>query len=426
MAAVARDDFEAAEVCFRRMEVLDESARSTIFGQAILAARQSDSNRARSLMQQVAPADSGGIPQAHFWLALDIIEQEAELSPQSQRTLEHHLKQALAVPHLEVRARYLLSRLYMSKRDARNAIAHLERLLPRKPELGLMLAQLYASLDRMHSARTASERAAEFFQQQAKTEPDQPRHRIRWACCETLQNNCAQAVAILETGLASSDPRPFRNALAATYLKWHVNVVQQEDDNLAKQLELLNRALIYAPNDALALTLLADLATRRWERADLALAALQEALAEGKAPATVHMVLGTRALEQGDLDNARIHLELANDRNPQMPLVLNNLAWVLAQQQRPDLPRALQMAEASRRLSDHPQIHHTLGTILSLAGRHREAIAELEVSLRGLPGRSEIHGQLATLYERLGDFELAEQHRRLEKRVANEFRTEYR
>jgi len=411
MAAIASQDFEAAEICFRRMALLDESAKSTVFGMGILAARRNDLDRARSLMRDVAPADSSGIPHAHYWLAQDMIRHQARRSPQSQRTLEHHLKQALAVPQAEAHARFLLSKLYMSQGDADKAISHLEELVPQRPALGLVLAQLYASKNHGRSARIVAARAGRFFRAQVKADPDQPRHRHRWAYCEVLQKNHALAAAILQAGLASEDPQPFRQALVATYLKWHETVVREENGNYAKQLELLNRALVHGPNDARILTLLADLATREWQRADEVRAALQQILAQGAAPATVHMVLGTRALEKGDLENAQMHLELAHEHHAQMPLVLNNLAWVLAQQKEPDLPRALQMAVAARRLSDHPQIHHTLGTILARAGKHREAVAELEISLRGFPGRSEIHAQLAELYERLGDSELANLHR---------------
>ena len=422
MAAAGREDFEAAEVYYRRMALLDESAQSTIFGQAVLALRQEDVDRARALMQQIAPEDSEGHPEAHFWLATDMLAREARLSPPLQRILEHHLKHALAAPQIEADARFLLSKLHMSQGDAESAISRLEELVSQRPELDLVLAQLYAGQNRVHSARTAAKRASVFYQRQVKAEPDEPRHRHRWAFCEMLQKNYAQAVVILQDGLASADPQPFRNALVATYLKWHVAVVKEENGNSAKQLELLNRALIYGPNDARVLTLLADLATREWKGADEARVPLQQILAQGTAPATVHMVLGTRALEKGDLENAQMHLELANEHNPRMPLVLNNLAWVLAQLKEPDLPRALQMAEAARKLSDHPQIHHTLGTILARAGKHREAVTALEISLRSFPGRREIHTQLAELYEHLGNSELADQHRRQEELSASEAR----
>jgi Flp pilus assembly protein TadD len=104
---------------------------------------------------------------------------------------------------------------------------------------------------------------------------------------------------------------------------------------------------------------------------------------------------------------------LAQDRNLETPILLNNLAWMLAHQTDPDLPQALQLAEAARRLSDRPEIADTIGTILARMGRTREAVRELEVALRGLPEHAEINSKLADLYEKLGDQALAEIHRKL-------------
>ena len=126
----------------------------------------------------------------------------------------------------------------------------------------------------------------------------------------------------------------------------------------------------------------------------------------------MHFVLGTQALLQGDLVSGQDHLELARQRTPEMPMVLNNLACALTQREPPDLERALQLAQAAKKLSNHPEISDTLGMILARQGKHREAITEFETVLRAFPNRSTLHAQLADLYEKLGDDDMAERHRR--------------
>ena len=146
---------------------------------------------------------------------------------------------------------------------------------------------------------------------------------------------------------------------------------------------------------------------------------LKKILAPGAAPAVIHLVLGTRALRQGDLETAVMHLEQAQQRNARIPEVMNNLAWGLSQKAEPDLERALQLANAAQKLSTppHPETYDTVGTILAKLGRPREAVTQLETALRVLPPRADIHRKLGDLYEQLGDAGLASEHRRLAEQI---------
>ena len=279
------------------------------------------------------------------------------------------------------------------------------------PELRLTLAVLHAAQKDTAASRTEASRARDFFREKVENVAEAPlEYRVLWARCELLLGNHAEAVRILRPGLDSKEPKPFREALVFVYLAWYDAVPEAED---GKRLDLLNVALAYGPNHPRVLTLLAELSSREWDRAGDARAALQKALTQGTAPATVHCILGTRALQKGDVEQAKLHLELAYQSNPQLPIVLNNLACMIVRAEKPDLPRALQLAEAARRLSNNPEITDTIGSILARMGKRREAVTELEVALRAFPNRTRLHTQLAELYEQLGDAELAKLHRGL-------------
>jgi tetratricopeptide (TPR) repeat protein len=264
-------------------------------------------------------------------------------------------------------------------------------------------------------ARRLAEGAAEHYRRQLEQQPNVADFRLGWALAEQIAGNHEKAVQVLEAGIGSSNPGPFREALATVYLNWLNLRTQSGNASLGWQLGLLNRALQHVPRDPRLLTQLAKLALRDWERSDEAYTRLKELVAEGVAPAVVHLVLGTQALKKGELNEAKLHLLLANDRNPNMPVILNNLAWTLVHEDEPDLQRALQLAQAAKRMSEHPEIYDTLGTILARMGRHREAIQELETALRAFPARPELHLRLADLYEQLGENELAAIHRRMAK-----------
>lgn len=415
-AALRVEDTEAAEVYCRRMAVLDASAPQAIYGLAITAAQKKDYDRARSLMRRIAPEDAAGYPAAHLWLATDMVRQGGRLERRAEKLLEHHLTQYLAGGGGNWEAHALLGQLYSVRGDAERAIPHLVRASPHWPDLQLTLALLYERQKNTKAARASAEGARDYFREQVKADPKASKARIQWAQSEALLKNFDQAVKILREGLTSSDPKIFHAALVDVYLWWYASVSGDNSDSLAKRLELLNSALAHGPDNPHVLTLLADLSTRDWEGAGQALGALEEVLARGTAPATVHAILGTRASLQGDFETAQMHLELAYQGNLQMPAVLNNLAWALANRENPDLERALQLAQAAKKLSNHPEISDTIGNILARLGREREAVVELEAALRAFPDRPQLHSQLADLYKTLGDVRLAEVHRQLAKR----------
>lgn len=424
--ALNHDDLPAAEVYFRRMATIDEWAPQTTYGLGLIAARRGDYDRARSRMQLIAPANATGYALAHLWLAKDILKQGSPLTPKVGEVLEHHLKASLLVKDGDKQGELhiLLGQLYWSRGDTKSAIQHFEPVARERPELKLTLAVLYAAQKDTDSANRVAIEARDFFRKQSDSEPKVLEHRLRWARSELLLKNYAEAVRILNyaeamrilaPGLASSNPKLLQDSLVDVYIYWYIAVPENEPGGLAKRLELLNRAMAHGPNNPQVLTLLADLATREGEQADEARAKLKEVLTQGAAPDMVHAILGTWALQKGDFKEAQTHLDLAYERNPQIPIVLNNLACTLANREKPDLEKALKMAEAAKKLSNSPEISDTMGTILVRLGRHRQAATELETALRAFPDRATIHGQLAECYENLGDAELTSLHRRLAK-----------
>ncbi len=413
--ALSVEDTTAAEVYFRRMAMLNRSAPPTIYGLAVTAARRKDYDRARALMRRIAPEHAAGYPPAHFWLAKEILKENGRLAPGAEELLEHHLTQSLGDNDANWESHAILGQLYGARGDAKRAIPHLLQVSRQRPDLQLMLAILYEREKNTTAARASAKGARDFFREKAESDPKALEARIQWARCEVLLKNYDEAVRILQEGLTSSAPEGFHAALVEVYLRRYAAVPEAEPGSLVKRLELLNSALAHGPDNPHVLTLLADLSTRDWGRAGETSKLLQQVLARGTAPATVHAILGTRALQQGDLEKGRMHLELAYEGNRQMPAVLNNLAWALANAEKPDLQRALQLAQAANKLSNHPEISDTIGTILARMGRHREAVKELETALRAFPGRPDLHRKLAGLYETLGDAQLAKLHDQLAK-----------
>jgi tetratricopeptide (TPR) repeat protein len=262
-------------------------------------------------------------------------------------------------------------RLFYAGQDWPRAIHHLEQAARGLPEFYTVVSSIYRSQDQPGRAREAAERGLRHFRRLAQAAPNQQQYRLQWGICALLADDHEAAIDVLKPIADRTDDKSneaVREALAAAYLGRFRELLTSGGP--VQQLETLDRALFYGPEDPRVLAVVGQLAGHRTttgEQADVHAeldAALQQALADGVAPAVGHLVLGLRRLEGASAAGALNHLELACRSNPEIPLVLNQLAVLLADGQRPDLPRAVAVIEAAGRLTRDPRIDATRAMLL--------------------------------------------------------------
>lgn len=421
--ALAQDDLKAAGLYYRKLSVLDPASAAPQHGLAVIAERQGDLAQTRELMQRIAPADGRGDSRAHFWLAQDMARNRVALDDTEAVALyEHHLQAVLRRQPNHAEVHQMLGELCAARKDFQQAALHFEMAAVAKdPSVLLGLARIYVLLGRRSDAQTAAKRASQRFQTLSEASPDRPELRLGWAQTEVFLLNYERAAHILAEGVDKADSKEdgnrFQQALATVFVAWYDRVSLSEPDSLARRLELLQQAMRFGPNDPSVLSRLASFTVQGDQDSEEARAAqseLKQVLASGAAPAVVHFILGTAGLGTDRQDQAIRHLELAFEQVPQAFAAANNLAWALAHADEPNLERAEQLIEAAVKLApQHPEIRETRGVIHAKLGRTKEAIVDLEFALRAFPSRKLIHTSLASLYDELGDAELAQQHREL-------------
>lgn len=97
-------------------------------------------------------------------------------------------------------------------------------------------------------------------------------------------------------------------------------------------------------------------------------------------------------MANGDEQGAISHYQSAIARQPDNPIALNNLAWLLREQ---DLERAVTLASQAHKFApENPAILDTYGWILHLAGRHQEARPVIAQALALAPDSKEIRQHL--------------------------------
>jgi tetratricopeptide (TPR) repeat protein len=184
------------------------------------------------------------------------------------------------------------------------------------------------------------------------------------------------------------------------------------EEGIGDRIDLLERGLRIDPQNDVLLNGFSRVLKDGGSDADRAREVLRDLLVRGKATAGTHFALGIDAWVRGNLAESRVHFEEADRISPGAPLIVNNLAWVMAHGNPPELRRALKLVElALERSPNVPTYRGTRGVILAKLERWRDALPDLEAALADSADNAELHTTLASTYEALGDKELAARHR---------------
>ena len=187
-----------------------------------------------------------------------------------------------------------------------------------------------------------------------------------------------------------------------------------------KQLRLYQQSLTHDPENENAWAALVRLAQGGSTGAEPARAYLHSFQVSDAPPAMLYAALGSDAWNRGEAGKARECLSKAHQLDPEVPDVVNNLAWVLATSNPKDLPRALELInQAIAQSPKNASYRDTRGCILAEMGRWKDALLDLETALAAFPKKQDIHVRLAEVYRQLGMKTMAEEHHRLARSVSD-------
>lgn len=404
---------KAARLWLEKTVLLEPDAPQHQYELALADKRQGRLDEAREALRRIAPRDGRGYPDAHFWLARDLLAGQPALTAEQTDTLEHHLTEALRSSQAAVEAHVLLGELYLLQKSFGQALTHFAAAAERRPELSLTVAQLHLLLGQPAQANSQLAKAARHFRQRAEQQPEDIEARVSWADAVRLLGNLAESERILMAGLARSDDPRLREGLAAVRLAEFDSLRRDEPANVERAQMLLEQAAALAPNHPAMMERLSQFAQAGPSARTAARRVLTQLLADGPT-AGVHFLLGGIAVRDEDVEAATRHFEAGLKLQPDSAELQNNLAWALASADPPDLDRALQLIDLAHQKSpQRAEVLETRGQILAKLGRWKECVADLEQTLQLMPGQAQVHETLARAYEQLGDREMADQHRQL-------------
>lgn len=411
--AQTSNDHATARLCYERLVRENPADKQSLFALAQVLADMGDAPSSLELLDRLAPLDETGFAPAHLALGRQLLA-ATRPSPQSVHAAEQHLLRAISAQPDLVEAQGLLGRLYALAGRWELAQPHLAAALKNSDELALLMAQVTAARGQADEARSYARRAVAFWAARASLQPTDVAARLAWAQSLLALDDFAGALAVLDRAIVAinDDPR-LRLAAATVCAGWIERLEKSPSPDPASALDLLARGLKYDPAQPALLNHLVALTHLSGARSESARKLLNDLLAQGHESAMIHLVLGSDAIARGQLEPAQIHFERAWALDPHLPQVANNLAWLLAFGERPDMARAQSLIKVALQSDPaNPHFRDTEGQIHARLGQWKEAISDLEAALPALSDPRRAHAALAESYEHLGMADLAAAHRR--------------
>lgn len=404
--------WQAASLYYQRCLTLAPYNHGARYGLALVSDRLGDVALATALMTELAQGTSTAEPAARLWLVQRLLPSGARPSPEQLAAVQPHLERLVQLQPTNLAVQENLARVYASRGLVAKAIDQFRQLGLRQPSAYLSLAALLRNQGQIAASEESARRAVEALERRLAQEPRDLEALSGLATAHVLLTQYESAEQVLHQALALSQDPALKRALANVYLTHDRARSNDPGTTLGDRVRWLSAALELVPGHPEALASLARLSGVEGPEAEQASSRLKQALAEGQAPAVVHLILGNQAFDRGRLQEARLHLDQALALDPKLAVVANNLAWVLFQSDRSQAERALELVNRAIELdASDPEFRATRGMILAHKGRWPEAVIDLERALTSDARRPDLHQALAEAYEHLGDPELAARHR---------------
>ncbi|WP_145091497.1 tetratricopeptide repeat protein [Rosistilla carotiformis] len=419
--AVESDETEVAERYANKLAVLGASERPEVqWIRTVIDLRQGRLQAAQAMLEILAPSDTIGYPQAHLFVAQQLA-QRGNIDPEGAERLKHHLLAASSLPRQRQWTAMTLSKIYLAQNDPKAATRVLEKIVDIQPEKWLLIAKLKKQQGDTAGEEHALASAVTSISKRVANAPNDVTSRLALAKATFPSEGFRATETILLEGLRRNPEEPkLRSAMASLYVR-HSDDVRAvktaQNSEIVGALQLIERALQLAPNHPLAIQRLMSLLDEHGVAEERANQVLSDLLASGEATATVHLLVATRAMLAGDDATAKRHMDLGYEKNPDLPVLLNNLAWLVARQTDPNLEEALGYSQRAislvgRNAPGLARLRDTRGHILVKMERWHEAIDDLEAALPQLSDRakSETHLALAKAYRSLKQPAVAASH----------------
>lgn len=381
------------------------------------------------LMSKLAPSDKKGYGRAHLWMFENLYRMQrgpdgkaVPPTPEAILEAERHLLHALEWPGQDVilGAHFGLAKLYRDTSRIDDAKKHLAEVAGRFPEYRLTLAQWAKAQGENELVISHAKAAENAFRSRLTTSLDDHEARFGLVECLLLQNKYAESQELINIGatLSSSQDiiRAYAKKMTQLFISWADFKENDPKSNFADRLTLLDGALRLDPDNPELFNRLMKLMKDKTPESEKAREVFRKFAVDQDKSAMAQLFLGIDAFQQDRAEEARYHWEKAFALSSGAPLVANNLAWAVAFYPPVDLPRALEMANtAVARAPNEARFKGTRGHILNKMKRYKEALPDLEASVKVYGNDPNLFKALSEACSNLGYTKMAAEYKAREE-----------
>jgi tetratricopeptide (TPR) repeat protein len=372
---------EVAQIFLQKALLSDKVNRHDVMfslAQSYEAAEQFD--RADALMGNLAAVGTAGYPAAHRYLAIRTSQLAAETKTvPNMQEWQWHLSHADQVQSTDLQKAWGL--YFLVGNDLENAAIHFRKAAEQEPQLWLQVAELEARMNDMEAVRRTLATARQRLEQQFRREPNNADNRLLYATSLFYIGELPDAERLLKEGLQDEDNESFRQLLAAVFVRMY-DAELDRNDEVDSGFRFLQMALEYDPNYYPALKRLVTFARSSPEGLESSREAMRRLIASGNTSALAHFTLGSLEWIAGNNQLAILNMKQAIELDERMPVVANNLAFLLSQEEGADLQVALNLInQALESAPDNPDFRDTRGSIYEQMGETAKAAVDYQKAL---------------------------------------------
>jgi len=360
---------------------------------------------ATSEMSALANGVYGECNQANAWMAKDLLKRRAAGTEVSTTELAVQLEKASKWKNVDLRLVSYFARILEETGDATRAISLTKQAVTNRPELNLELARLYYRQDYKQEFRSAASLVEDIFMKRLNTPKEKESDRLAVAEARRMTDRLEQAAEILEEGLPKENSGPAtRRELSEIYrLIYSKSVFPTEAGPYQADLDQLEKVADTDPSNPNISSEIAKLLSLKVTPSKKLVGVLRKQIESGFSSVEAHLLLAVGFLEKDKIKEAILNWELALGKDPNEIRALNNLALVLAKESEDNIERSIGLLNKAIALSpNNPEILDSLGDVLMMANRPKDAINKFELAIRFDPKRVGTRKKLVEAYQSNG------------------------
>ncbi len=373
-----------------------------------------------SKMKELANGNFGDCPQANAWMVKELLRQKVAGAEISNQELLSNLEKASKSRDVDFRLVSFYARVLEESGETLKAIAVSKQAATVRPELNLELARLYSRVGYQNEMRSAASVVEDVFIKKLNTPLEKETDRLAVAEARKMTNRLEQSADILTEGLLnkSTGPAIRRELSEVLRLIYSNSVFKTEAGPYQADLAQLEKAGEVDPLNPNISGEIAKLLPLKIKPSKKLLELLKQQIEAGITSVSAHILLAEGYFAFGNMKEATKNWELALAKDPDNIGAMNNLALVLAKTSDTNVERALSLLNKALSLSPgNAEILDSLGDVMMIAKRPKDALNKYELSIRNDVTRNETRKKLLGAYEANGMEDMAKTLRKVIQQI---------